>query len=97
MLESFGGIGVFRKSQHQMKTTRRLLIASALLLFGAYSICTTVHIQRLETRLHREQVGRPSPSPITYTFDDSFRQYFGQTGVAEVERGLESLRNPKTE
>src|SRR5262245_13483909 len=80
-----------------MKTTKELLIASALLLLGAYSVYFTVRIQRLETRLHREQSGRPSTSQITYAFDASFRHYFGEKGVAEVERALDILRNPKME
>lgn len=80
-----------------MKTTRQLLITTALLFLGAYSIYTTVRIQRLETRLHREHFGRPGTSQITYAFDDSFRKYFGRRGVAEVERALEILRNPRIE
>jgi hypothetical protein len=80
-----------------MKTTKRLLITSALLLLGAYSIYTTVRIQQLETRLHREQIGRSSTSQVTYAFDNSFRDYFGEKGVAEVERALEILRNPEME
>lgn len=78
-----------------MKTTRRLLIISALLLLGAYSIYATLRIQRLETRLHREQIGRPSTSQVTYAFDASFRHYFGEKGVAEVERALQILRKSK--
>lgn len=80
-----------------MKTTQRILVTSVLLLLGAYSIYTTIRIQRLETRLHREQISRPSRSGLTYAFDDSFRHYFGEKGVAEVERALEILRSPKTE
>lgn len=79
-----------------MKTNKGLLLTSALLLLGAYSIYTTVRIQRLETR-RRESDGRLSTSEITYAFDDSLRWYFGQKGVAEVERALEILGNPKIE
>ena len=80
-----------------MKITRRLLTTSALLLLGAYSIYTTVRVQQLETRLRREQMKPPSTSQITYAFDDSFREYFGEQGVAAVEQALQILRNPKTE
>ncbi|MEO8429170.1 MAG: hypothetical protein ABI651_18930 [Verrucomicrobiota bacterium] len=94
-----------------MKITTRLLITSALLLLVSYSIYTTVRIKRLETHLYREQLGRPDirfglhpqlthsgdTLHIAYAVDDSFRQYFGQKGVDEVERALEILRNPKIE
>ena len=104
----FGGIGTFRNSQHQMKATRRLLITSALLLLGAYSIYTTVRVQQLEARLRQEPIKPPSTSQITYAFDpstsqityafdDSFREYFGEKGVAAVEQALQILRIPKTE
>jgi len=34
---------------------------------------------------------------LTYAYSDSFLKYFGQKGVAEVERALEIARNPKIE
>jgi hypothetical protein len=83
-----------------MKNTKRFLITSALLLLCAYSTYTTICIQKLQSRLHEEQVAHPtgptitygldaSRSQTTYAFDDSFRAYFGEKGVAEVERALE--------
>ena len=71
-----------------MKTTRRLVIGSALVLLSAYSVYTTVRIQRLESRLRQKRAEQAAVSQITYAFDDSFRQYFGEAGIAAVERAL---------
>ena len=37
----------------------------------------------------------PIPVPVAYEFDDSFRQFFGQDGVAAVERALGILADQR--
>ena len=81
-----------------MKTKDRLLTVLAVALLGGYSIYSSVRIRQLEDRLdrlQRAQLARPTPAQVTYAYSDSFLKYFGQKGVAEVERALEILRNPK--
>jgi len=85
-----------------MKTKDRLLTVLAVALLGGYSIYTRVRIRQLEDRidrlqLQRAQLARPTPAQVTYAYSDSFLKYFGEKGVAEVERALEILRNPKIE
>jgi hypothetical protein len=84
-----------------MKTSTRLLTLTALAILAGYSTWTSIRIWQLEDRLdqlNRLQSGRPvppAPSRVHYVFSDSFIEYFGQQGVAEVERALEVLRrNP---
>jgi hypothetical protein len=81
-----------------MKTKGRLLTILAVALLGGYSIYSSVRIRQLEGRLDRlqqEQLARPTPAQVTYAYDDSFLKYFGQEGVAEVERALAILRSPR--
>ncbi len=83
-----------------MKTKDRLLTVLAVALLAGYSIYSSVRIRQLQgrlDRLQREQLARPIPAQVTYAYDDSFLKYFGQRGVAEVERALAILRNPKIE
>ena len=78
------------------------------MLLAGYSTYTTLRIQQLQTELHRAQTLQTAQSAIeygfdpqgtglTYAFDDSFRQYFGERGIAEVEQALRILRGPRTD
>ena len=84
-----------------MKAKDRLLPVLAVALLGGFSIYSSARIRQLEgrlDRLQREQLARPNPTrAVTYAYGDSFIKYFGQKGVAEVERALEIARNPKLE
>jgi hypothetical protein len=71
-----------------MKTTKRLLLASALFLLAGYGILTTMRVRELETRLHRLELAQRTAPPIRYAFDESFLRYFGQEGIAAVERAV---------
>jgi hypothetical protein len=90
-----------------MRRATRIVTATAFLLLAAYSTYTTLRIQQLQTALHRAQTEQtaqtaigygvlPRGPGITYAFDDAFRQYFGERGIAEVEQALRILRGPRT-
>ena len=78
-----------------MKTTKRLLLTVALLVLAGYSAFTTMRVRRLEARLSRVELAQRASTPITYSFDDSFRQYFGPQGVDAVDRAIKrGITNP---
>ena len=47
--------------------------------------------------MDREQSSRSGRLQIAYAFDSSFKEYFGEKGVAAVEQALEILRKPRPE
>ena len=71
-----------------MKTTKRLLLTLALLVLASYSVFTTMRVRKLEARLSRVEQAQRTSAPLTYAFDDSFRQRFGQQGVDAVDRAM---------
>ena len=60
----------------------------ALLVLAGYSIFTTMRVRQLEARLSKVERAQRTSTPLTYAFDESFMQYFGQQGVDVVEKVL---------
>ena len=71
-----------------MKTTKRLVLTVALLVLAGYSVFTTMRVRQLEARLSRVELAQRTSAPLSYAFDDSFRQHFGQQGVDAVDRAM---------
>jgi hypothetical protein len=71
-----------------MKTTKRLLLTFVLLLLAGYSVFTTMRVRQLEAQLSRVELGQRINARLTYAFDDSFKQRFGQQGVEAVGRAM---------
>ena len=70
---------------------RRLVLCLASLLAVVYCTYVTVRIRQLEARLQHELSARhaeAAPLHLTCAFDDSFRQHFGERGVAIVEAAV---------
>lgn len=82
---------VHNNTLRNMRTTKRWLLLLAMVVLAGYSVSTTLRVRQLEARLSRvEQAQRASTAPATpiYAFDDSFRQYFGQSGMEAAERAI---------
>jgi hypothetical protein len=80
-----------------MKTKNRILTALALALLTGYSIYSSVRILQAERRLEhlqREQRARPTLAQVDGVYSEAFLHYFGQKGVAEIERAREMLGDP---
>ncbi len=60
----------------------------ACLLVVGYGIYATIRVRQLEARLARQELARATTSAtpgVTYALTESFRQHFGERGVAIVE------------
>jgi hypothetical protein len=78
-----------------MKTTKRLLLTLALLVLAGYCVFTTMRVRQLEARLARVELAQRDSAPLTYAFDDSFMQHFGQRGVEAMDRVMRrGITNP---
>ncbi len=80
-----------------MKTTimKWFVILSAVALLASYVAFTRGRIQQLEARIVRLEAERDQKrAGVSYAFDESFIKYFGDQGVAEVERALKLLQQP---
>jgi hypothetical protein len=82
-----------------MKTAKWkwFLFLAVVALLASYMTFTKMRTGHLEARIERLEAERRETKgqAVGYVFDESFIKYFGDQGVAEVERAMKILEQPQ--